>query len=167
MVQEVIPYAREIGALLILAAIVGAGWAGWEFRDRSADIEAAEARAHAEKVIGDFAKAEAELQAKYRKAERARTEAVARASKQYAKGREDAQDKADAVVADLRAGNVRLRQHWQGAVATCGVSRDSAVALAAERYAELREQGAADLVRLGAEADAQVRALQEAYEAMR
>lgn len=162
-----IPYAREIGAAVVLAAILGAGWAGWEWRDRSADIEAAEARAKAEKIIGDFAKAEAELQAKYRKAEQARTEAVAEAASQYNKGVSDAQAKSAAVVADLRAGNVRLRQHWQGAIATCDLSRDSAAALAAEREAELREQGAADLVRLAAEADAQVRALQEAYEAMR
>ena len=162
-----IPYAREIGAVGVLAAILGAGWAGWEWRDRSADIEAAEAKAKAERVVSEYAKAEADLQAKYRKAEQARTEAVAEAASQYSKGVSDAQAKSAAVVADLRAGNVRLRQHWQGAIATCDLSRDSAAALAAEREAELREQGAADLVRLAAEADAQVKALQEAYEAMR
>lgn len=162
-----IPYAREIGAAVVLAAILGAGWAGWEWRDRSADIEAAEAKVKAERVIAEYAKAEAELQAKYRKAEQARVDGLAAIAEQSEVRIREIQSEADALAAGLRAGNVRLRQHWQGAIATCDLSRDTAAALAAEREAELREQGAADLVRLAAEADAQVRALQEAYEAMR
>lgn len=162
-----IPYAREVGAAVVLAAILGAGWAGWEWRDRSADIEAAEARVKAEKVIGEFHKAEREASERARLAERARVDGLAAIAEQSEVRIREIQSEADAVVADLRAGNVRLRQHWQGAIATCDLSRDSAAALAAEREAELREQGAADLVRLAAEADAQVRALQEAYEAMR
>jgi len=162
-----IPYAREAGALLVLAAICGAAWAGWEWRDRSADLESAEMRADAERKLAEYARAESELQARYRQAERDRVEAVSRAAQEYERGKADAQAKAESVVADLRAGNLRLRQHWQGAVATCDLSRDSAAALAAEREAQLREQGAADLVRLAAEADARIRAIQEAYEAMR
>ena len=162
-----IPYAREVGAAVLLAAICAAAWAGWEWRDRSADLEAAELRARSEQVIAEFHKAERAASERARNAERARVEGLAVIAEQSEVRIREIQSEADALAADLRAGNVRLRQHWQGAIATCGVSRDSAAAFAAEREAELREQGAADLVRLAAEADARVTALQDAYEAMR
>lgn len=151
----------------MLAAILGAGWAGWEWRDRSADAEMATLVAqHATEMAGHERTAR-EASERARLAERARVDGLAAIAEQSEVRIREIQSKADALAAGLRAGNVRLRQHWQGAIATCDLSRDTAAALAAEREAELREQGAADLVRLAAEADAQVRALQEAYEAMR
>lgn len=162
-----IPYAREIGAAVVLAAICAAAWAGWEWRDRSADAEIATLVAQHATELAGHERAAREAGERARAAERARAEDLAAIAEQSEVRIREIQSEADALAADLRAGNVRLRQHWQGAIATCGVSRDSAAALAAEREAELREQGAADLVRLAAEADAQVRALQEAYEAMR
>ena len=74
----------------------------------------------------------------------------------------DAQVKADAVVADLTAGNIRLRKEWQG----CETMRagDSAAAAAELDAAnELRAAGVRNLVRIGAECDAHVRGLQRAY----
>lgn len=162
-----IPYAREIGAAVVLAAILGAGWAGWEWRDRSSDAEMATLVAqHATEMAG-HERAAREASERARSSERARTEDLAAIAEQSEVRIREIQSEADTLAADLRAGNVRLRQHWQGAIATCGVSRDSAAAFAAEREAELRAEGAADLVRLAADADARVTALQDAYEAIR
>lgn len=71
----------------------------------------------------------------------------------------DAQVKADAVVADLSAGNIRLRKEWQGCEA---MRADDAAAAAAELDAanELRAAGVRNLVRIGAECDARIRGLQ-------
>lgn len=162
-----IPYAREIGAAVVLAAICGAAWAGWEWRDRSADLEAAELRAKSEQVIAEFHKAERDASERARRAEQAMVGAMAAIDESYERGKADASAKSEAVVAELRAGNLRLRQHWQGAVATCDLSHSAAAARYADELAQLREEASGRIVRIGAEADAQVKALQEAYEAMR
>jgi FtsZ-interacting cell division protein ZipA len=158
LIARYLPHILIVAVLATIVAVVG--HAVWTWGYDTANVRA-------EKIIGDFAKAEAEAQAKARAEEQAKAAAVAKAAEEYERGKADAQAKADRVVADLRAGTVRLRQHWQAAVATCDVSRDSAAALAAEREAELRAESAARIVRIGAEADAKVRALQDAYEALR
>lgn len=158
-------YWPHILGVLIYTAIVGLiGHAAGEWQG---DRRAAKSELALSNAERDAAYQVAEAEAKARKVEQERAAAVAEAADAYEKGRADAQAKADRVVADLRAGTVRLRQHWQAAVATCDVSRDSAAALAAEREAELRAESAARIVRIGAEADAKVRALQDAYEALR
>ena len=72
----------------------------------------------------------------------------------------DAQTKADSVVADLSAGNIRLRKEWQGCEA---MRADDAAAAAAklDELAELRAEGVRNLVRVGAECDARIRGLQQ------
>lgn len=71
----------------------------------------------------------------------------------------------DAVIADLRSGLLRLRDHWR-----CPVSATAEVGAGAGRdhgAAERREEGAGDLVRVAAEADAQLRACQATLNADR
>lgn len=158
IVLRYLPHALIATVLLAVAWFIGSGLYQWGYDT---------ANVRAEKVIGEFARAEAEAQEKARAAERQMAEAVAEAANEYERGMADARAKADRVVADLRAGNLRLRQHWQASVATCELSGSAAAALHAEQQAQLRAESAARIVRLGAEADAQIRALQEAYEALR
>jgi len=73
--------------------------------------------------------------------------------------REDAQLKADAVIADLGAGNLRLRQHWQGCQATAALSAATASAGQSDAAEQGRRAGSGDLVRLAAEWDAKERGL--------
>lgn len=154
-------YLPHILIGLVLAAILGVvGHAVYTWGYDTANVRA-------EKIIADFAKAEAEAQAKAREIERRRVESIAEIEAKHASELGRIESEVETLVSDLRAGTVRLRQHWQAAVATCDVSRDSAAALAAEREAELRAESAARIVRIGAEADAKVRALQDAYEALR
>ncbi len=158
-------YWPHILIVVFYTAIVGV--LGHAVGDWQGDRRANKAELALAHVQRDAAQQVAVAEAKARQVEQDRAEAVAQVADAYEKGKADAQAKADRVVADLRAGNVRLRQHWQGAIATCDVSRDSAAALAAEREAELRAESASRIVRIGAEADAKVRALQDAYEALR
>lgn len=92
-----------------------------------------------------------------RKTELAKDAAIAAVATVYEQDKTDAKAKHDAVVADLRAGAVRLRDHW-----TCPVAVPSAAAGTGQRdaAADLRAADSGDLVRLGAEADAQIRAAQ-------
>lgn len=152
------PHALIAVCLLAIAGVIGSGLYQWGYDT---------ANVRAEKVIGEFAKAEAEAQEKARAVEQRRAEDLAALDAKYQRELDDAKGKAESVAADLRAGNLRLRQHWQASIATCELSADSAAALHADEVAQLRAESAARIVRLGAEADAQIRALQEAYEALR
>lgn len=101
------------------------------------------------------------FQAEYKRqmdAEHKAAEALDKISKQYEKDKADAQAAHDRLVAELRAGTIRLRKQW-----TCPASAASSGE--PDGGAELREQGAADLVRIAREADAQVRGLQQVIEA--
>ncbi len=73
---------------------------------------------------------------------------------------QDAQNKHAGVVADLERGTLRLRAHWQGCVATGDLSRSAEAAGRADENARLRAEGAAAVVRAGAECDARIRAWQ-------
>jgi len=77
----------------------------------------------------------------------------------HEKDRNAAEAVPDAVVADLHAGNLRLRQQWQA----CDADRVSGAAAAAtQRHAAAvsREADFGNLVRVGRDADDQLRACQ-------
>jgi hypothetical protein len=79
--------------------------------------------------------------------------------------RDEAINKGRAVAADLRAGRLRLRDHW-----TCPRVPAAGAAAApsgGDAAADLRATGAGDLVRLGADADRLLRACQRVIEADR
>jgi hypothetical protein len=108
--------------------------------------------------------------------EAARRQGIEAKKKRQARGRwiltELAKEKADAlasrdrVIADLRTGALRLRNHW-----TCPAGVPAAgtptAAGRSDAAADLRAAGAGDLVRLGADADRLLRACQRVIEADR
>jgi hypothetical protein len=105
-------------------------------------------------------KAESDHKDKVRQLEQALATAQAGVSEAYEKGKKDAEATGAAVIADLRAGNLRLQQRWTG----CETQRLSdAAALAGELDAAARdrEESAGRIVRAAAQCDAQVRGLQE------
>lgn len=125
----------------------------------------------AERLRGEIAALErnaaierADAQAEARAIEQAITRAVDEIAQNFLREVDDAQAKADGVIADLHAGNVRLRQEWRG----CEAARLSDAATAAaelDELAELRAAGVADLVRFGSECDARIRGLQSVIRA--
>lgn len=104
------------------------------------------------------AKEELRLTEQARKAEARSADALAGVGTAYEKGLKDAQAKSAAVVADLRAGNIELRDHWKGCQRDAASATSTAVA---DAEARVREEAAGRIVRVGAEADAQVKGLQD------
>ena len=148
---------------LVLAALA---WGGYKLHAYVWQNGYNAANVRAEQVIAEFAKAEADAQARARVTERRYLERITDISEQYERDKADAQAAADRLAADLRAGNVRLRNEWAGCE-TGRVSGDATAARLADEAAQLRAKGASDLVRAAAEADAQVRGLQRVIEAER
>ena len=130
-------------ALLALNLILGAGW----YTEHAAHkVTKTEHRLQQAKAAQDFAEQarakEREWAGKYAAAERKHQQELT-----------DAAEKGERVAADLRRGQLRLRDEWAGCE-TDRLSQTAAAAARADDLARLREQGASDLVRLAAECDA-------------
>ncbi|MFA1289964.1 hypothetical protein ACDJ03_19870 [Xanthomonas axonopodis pv. nakataecorchori] len=138
-----------IAALLWSAAMVGAGWA-WR-GDRAKTAVA----------TGEAATGKQALQVEQaaRATEHKQAEVLADIGAKHEEDRQAAQAVPDAVVADLRSGALKLRDGW----ASCETQRlTEASAGAAERdaAAERRDEFAGAVVRVGRDADDQLRACQ-------
>lgn len=148
-----------------VAAIVAICW----FRaDAFTDGRAAERAVWAKRVQDETLKAvRADLRASTaaRDAERRHAGELQAAATRFHEELRDATTSRDRTIADLRAGAVRLRREWT--CPTAGSAQAAASGAGADEDARLREQGAADLVRLLDEADAQIRGLQSTVTADR
>lgn len=119
---------------------------------------------HALHLKADAEAAEAAQRAA-RAAERATVLRHNEALAQLEKERDDALAKADAVAADVRAGTLRLRDHW--ACPARNVPGAAPAAPGRDEGAELRAADSGRLVQIGAEADAALRACQAVIRADR
>lgn len=119
------------------------------------------ATAKYEKVIASYAQAEAKAQEKARAEEQAKAEALAQVAEEYERGKKDGKASADRVVADLLAGNQRLRDIWQGHQATDRVSGSTASPGEFDAEARLRFAGVGSVLATVAECEAQVEGLQK------
>ena len=138
------------------AAMFGSGWA-WR-GDRAEGREADQRTAGAEAVAAQVNQTRATEQTKALQ--------LAAIGAKHEEDRTAAATVPAAVVADLRAGRLQLRDD----LATCNTARLSeAVAGAVERdaHAQLRAEVAGDLVQIGRDADDQVRACQAVIDADR
>lgn len=135
--------------LLSLLAAFGAGWT-WK-GDRA---EARETRTELKQ-----AKAETKAVEQARSVEHQKNERLHEIGTQYEAKRSENESLPSTVLADLRAGNLRLRDGW----ASCETQRLSeSVASTSERDAatQRREEFASRVVRIGRDADDQLRACQ-------
>lgn len=137
-----------------LALMALSAWGGWEWRDRSADAERAT-------TVAQHATELADAQAKAREAEQAKAREVARIAAEYEAQIDEIRTNAGRLTADLRAGNVRLRDHWQGCIATSRVSGDATAARLADEARQLQAESLERIAQITGEADAKERALQE------
>lgn len=137
-------------------AMFGAGWA---WRGDRADASNATLRAAGASAVADQVN-------QTRATEQSRALQLADIGAKHEEDRTAAATVPAAVVADLRAGRLQLRDD----LATCSTARLSeAVAGAVERdaHAQLRAEVAGDLVQIGRDADDQVRACQAVIDADR
>lgn len=117
-------------------------------------------------TVAEYATLQAEAQSAAREREHRMAEELAEVSSQYEGRIREIQSENDARVGELVAGTKRLR-HEIAAYATASLSRDSA---SAGELSEAARDGAelvAAAIGAGAACDAQVIALQQAYEALR
>jgi Tfp pilus assembly protein PilX len=145
---------------LILATILGLGGAGTAgYHKGKADAERAAKIAMSEHLAED------------REAERVATEdanrykdALATAqnavSAAYEKGKADAEANAKRVVADLRAGNLVLRDRWTSCQASSGLPRPTPDTSEPDARTADRDESAGRIVQAAAQCDAQVKGLQ-------
>ena len=139
----------------VAAAALLAGlsfWAGWEWRDRSADL--AESRKEAAE-----SRAETAAHVAARTAEHEQADKLAAIGAKHEEDRAAAPAVADAVVAGVRSGDIRLRDGW-ASCETQRLSEASAAAIERDAATERRAEFAAAVVRVGAEADSQLAACQ-------
>jgi hypothetical protein len=114
------------------------------------------------KLAQALGKATADAEIAARKAEAEKAQAIATIAGKYEQDKREADEAQKRLVDGLRAGAVRLQNRWRGCVSGTPSSPGEPDAAADDR-----EQGAADLVRAAAEADATIRALQEIVKADR
>lgn len=145
------PHILILTALLGIAGTIGHAIGSWGYADLEREI--AEERAEMAEAVR---KAEADARA----AEQAAAGRIAAVAQRYEQEKSDAQAAADRVVSDLRAGNLRLHQRWQAALATGGLSRAATATGEPDAAPDDRSQSAGRIVRAAAECDAQVRGLQ-------
>ncbi|WP_303748402.1 lysis system i-spanin subunit Rz [Stenotrophomonas pigmentata] len=136
------------GLLLFLAGCLF----GREWRDRSADIAAGKEEV---KQLTSQVLAEQGVRA----LEQTKGQELAKIGAKHEQDREAAEAVPAAVVADLRAGNLQLRRQW-AACETNRVSESAAGIAERDALAELRAKDQGDLVRIGRDADDQVKACQ-------
>ena len=146
---------------LILAAILGLGGAGVAgYNKGKTDAERVAKLKMDEHLVED------------REAERTATEAASRhkdelaaaqnkVSAAYEKGKSDAEAAAKRTVADLRAGNLVLRERWSACKAGDGVSSPTTNPSEPDAGARDREESAGRIIQAAAQCDAQVKGLQD------
>lgn len=153
-------YWRQIALVAFLVAVLGAVWFGGvrhgvakgERAVRASEVAAANDRADAAE---DRAKAAEDQAKRYQ----TRAESQAAIATQYQEALLDANRKHDSTVADLRAGNLKLRDLWRG----CKVPASGQAPAGGpepDGEADDRAESAARIVRAAATCDAHVVALQ-------
>ena len=145
---------------ILLAAIVGMGGAGAAgYHKGKIDAERVAKIAMDKHLVAD---SEAEQDAKDEAAryKDALTTAQNAVSAAYEKGKIDAEANAKRVIADLRAGNLVLRDRWTSCQASSGLSRPATDTSEPDAGTADRDESAGRIVQAAAQCDAQVKGLQ-------
>lgn len=145
---------------LLLAAVIGLLWYRGQAANAVTKQETAEAQMQALQAERDALEVTLAASREYALAMEA-------AAKTYEQEKQDAEQRAEKLAGDLRAGAVRLRERWQGCPASSSVPAVASSASQSDAGAEDRSESAARIVRAAAECDAQVRGLQAVIRADR
>ena len=150
------PHLLGVG-LLALLAVMGYRWAYGN------GYSAANARA--EKIIGEFAKAEAKAQEDARIREQEILAGHHAAAQKWETQRDEIEAERDALAGRIAAGNQRLQPWWE--CPASGVPDTAGAAAVADEVARLRAESAARAVAAAEQCDAQIRGLQAVVRADR
>lgn len=145
---------------VLLAAVlstVGAGYAGYSKGKASAELVAKVAM---DKHLAEDREAEAKAKDKAREDKDKLADAQNAVSAAYEKGKKDAEATAKRTVADLRAGNLVLRDRWTSCQASSGLPRPATDTSEPDAGTTDRDESAGRIVQAAAQCDAQVKGLQ-------
>jgi len=179
MIPLIIPLLERLGAAVVAAlrAVPWQGWAlaaavsaCWWYGEARADQREAEVRAEYELQITEqgeqAAQFLAEQEAEHRKRERALSAELLHNEATHAQALLDAEARADRTVADLRSGNVKLRQHWQRCLGQVpGPGQNAGTAGEPVTGADLRAADIGRVQRVGGTCDAEVIQWQKDWQA--
>lgn len=141
------------GAIMLAFGLV-IGWGFWQRGSKESALRAMDAaQAESRSLRADLAVAQETLDTERQYAQRLQAIATRYEGDKNAIERQAASD-----LADLRSGNLRLREQWRGCEAR--QAQVGGAAAESDGGADLREQGAVDLIGIAASCDAQVRGLQ-------
>lgn len=146
-------------ALLVAAALALSFWAGWSWRGDRADGAQFRQQAGASAAVADQVN-------QARTTEHTQADTMASIGAKHEEDRAAAPAVADAVVADLRSGALRLRNDL-AACHTGLLSQAAAGTLERDAATQRREEFAGRVVRIGRDADDQLRACQAVIQADR
>ena len=146
-----LPYVREAGALILLAVLATAG--AWLYRagGNAERVEKVQAQADLKAARGALAQSE---QARKQEADKAK--AANAVAEHYEQDKKDAEARASRLADDVRAGRIELQKRW-----ACPVSAQPGSPGEPDAEADDRAESASRIVRAAAEADAQIKALQD------
>ena len=142
----------RVMAGIIIALVLAVAGISWH------DIHEIRAAAKATAAKDDAHAANVQLQLTLQ-TERNNTAAANAVAEQYEQDKAHAEQTATSIAADLRAARIRLRPVWR-CPAAVAVPASSASAGQSHAVTDVQAAAAAAVVRVGAEADAQVKALQ-------
>lgn len=152
---------RVFAALAFLCAVAAAvGYRAYRMGQADGLAQVASMKEAQDNERVRFALEHAKAMEEQAKRYQTRAEAMSATAEQYQKALNDANRKHDRTVADLRAGNLRLRKQWQG----CQVPAPGEAATGGrgtDADAELRADDSGHLVRVGAKCDAWIHSLQQ------
>ena len=146
---------------VLLAAIVGMGGAGVAGYNKGKTDAERVAKIAMDKHLAADREEETKAKEKARADRDALAVAQNAASAAYEKGKRDAEQNSKRVVADLRTGNLVLRNHWTACQASLDVPTTPAGPSEPDAGAADRAESAGRIVQAAAQCDAQVRGLQE------
>lgn len=157
-------YAALVLAVLLTLGIWYYGHTRYAAGELTGNTKVAQLTAQHAQQLQHLAELSAQASEAARAAEQAQAAGFAALAAQYEQDKTHAKELANRVIADLRAGTLRLRQQWTcpTAATTTEVPGSAASASQPDGNAQLRAKDSGDLVRIGAECNAQVQRLQQA-----
>ena len=144
----------------ILAAVLLAGGAGVAGYGKGKTDAERVAKIAMDKHLAADREEEAKAKEKARADRDALTTAQNAVSAAYEKGKADAEANAKRIVADLRAGNLVLRDRWTSCQASSGLPRPTTDTSEPDAGTADRDESAGRIVQAAAQCDAQVKGLQ-------
>lgn len=148
----------SVFALVALALGTSIGWIEGERFGYTRGID--HGNAQVASLQAQIAQANTKALAAARSAENAQADAIAAAATHYERGKADANADANAVIAGLRAGDIKLRDDWTPTI-IAGVPPTAAAIAGIDAAERRRQESAGRIVGAAEQCDAQVAGLQQ------